>query len=117
MLAINQITKYYTTYGYIPTAHNPGLCKHQTRPISFTLVVDEVVLKYVGLKHAEHLVSAIVALYPLTTDREGKLYCGLTLNWDYSAHTVGITMPGYNPSDLQNFQHPNIQRPQHSPHY
>ena len=33
----------------------PGLWTHKTRPIIFTLVVDDFVVKYVGKEHREHL--------------------------------------------------------------
>ena len=58
-----------------------------------------------------------MALYPLTTYCEGKLYCGLTINRYYNAHTVDITMPGYILEAFHKFQHPTSQRPQHSPHH
>ena len=117
MLANNQLTKHFSTYGYSLTAHTPGLLRHQTRPISFTLVVDNFGVKYVGRQHSKHLVAALVAPYPLTIDWEGKLYCGLTLNWDYNAHTFYFTMHGYIPEALHKFKHPTGQLPQHSPHH
>jgi hypothetical protein len=42
-------------FGYYPARHTPGLWLHQTRPISFTLVLDDFTVKYVGKQHAEHL--------------------------------------------------------------
>jgi hypothetical protein len=35
-------------FGYYPARHTPGLWLHKTRPISFTLVVDDLTVKYVG---------------------------------------------------------------------
>jgi hypothetical protein len=45
--------------GYLPTQHTHGLWKHDTRPISFSLVVDDFGVKYVGREHAEHLMECI----------------------------------------------------------
>jgi hypothetical protein len=45
--------------GYRPTPHTSGLWKHNTRPISFLLVVDDFRVKYVGREHAEHLMECI----------------------------------------------------------
>jgi hypothetical protein len=42
-------------FGYYPAHHTPGLWLHITRPISFTLVVDDFTVKYVGKQHVEHL--------------------------------------------------------------
>jgi hypothetical protein len=39
-------------FGYYPAHHTPGLWLHKTRPISFTLVVDDFAVKYVGKQHA-----------------------------------------------------------------
>ena len=45
--------------GYCEVPHMPGLFKHLTRPVAFSLVVDNFGVKYVGRKHAKHLVSAL----------------------------------------------------------
>jgi hypothetical protein len=46
-------------FGYYPARHTPGLWLHKTRPISFTLVVEDFAVKYVGKSHAEHLRNAL----------------------------------------------------------
>jgi hypothetical protein len=51
------------TFGYYPARHTPGLWLHKTRPISFTLVVDDFTVKYVGKQHAEHLQNALLRTY------------------------------------------------------
>jgi hypothetical protein len=45
--------------GYRPTKNTHGLWKHDTRPISFSLVVDDFGVKYVGRENAEHLMECI----------------------------------------------------------
>jgi hypothetical protein len=45
--------------GYRPTQHTHGLLTHDTRPISFSLVVDDFGVKYVGREHPEHLMACI----------------------------------------------------------
>jgi hypothetical protein len=45
-------------FGYYSARHTPGLWLHKTRPISFTLIVDDFAVKYVGKQHAEHLRNA-----------------------------------------------------------
>ena len=39
--------------------HTPGLWKNVSRPITFTLVVDEFGVKYVSKNNADHLVAAL----------------------------------------------------------
>jgi hypothetical protein len=47
-------------FGYYTARHTPGFWLHKTRPISFTLVVDDFAVKYVGKQHAEHLRNALL---------------------------------------------------------
>ena len=66
------------------------------RPISFTLVVDDFVIGYVGRKHADHHMSALKMYYEkIITDWEGKLYCGITMKWYYTKSYLDISMPRY----------------------
>jgi hypothetical protein len=52
-LLANQLFKTrLAPFGYYPARHTPGLWLHKTRPISFTLVVDDFTVKYVGKNHA-----------------------------------------------------------------
>jgi hypothetical protein len=69
-------------FGYYPARHTPGLWLHKTHPISFTLVVDDFAVKYVGKQHAEHLRNALFETYELTTDQTATVYSGMTLKWD-----------------------------------
>jgi hypothetical protein len=68
-LLANQLLKTrMAPFGYYPARQTPGLWLHRTRPISFTLVLDDFAVKYVGKKHAEHLRNALLRTYELTTD-------------------------------------------------
>jgi hypothetical protein len=105
MLANKLLQKRLATHGYRPTEHTHGLWKHDTRPVSFLLVVDDFGVKYVGQQHAEHLLTALNTYYPTSTDWEGTLYCGITLKWDYEHRTVDLSMPGYVQTALDKFKH------------
>jgi hypothetical protein len=97
--------------------HNThGLWTHDTRPISFSLVVDDFGVNYVGRKHAEHLMSCIKKKYNISSDWNGAAYCGLTLEWDYKNQTVDLSMHGYIKATLHKYQHPAPTRPEHAPH-
>jgi hypothetical protein len=95
---------------YRPTHHTHGLWTHDTRPISFSLVVDDFGIKYVGREHPEHLMSCIKKNYNISSDWNGAAYCGLTLDWDYKKCTVDLSMPGYMKAALHKYQH----APQHA---
>jgi hypothetical protein len=80
--------------GYRPKTHTHGLWTHDTRPISFSLVVDDVGVKYFRWEHAEHLMACIKKNYNISSDWNGTAYCGLILDWDYKNRTVDLSMPG-----------------------
>jgi hypothetical protein len=73
-------------FRYYPARHTPGLWLHKTRPISFTLVIDDFAVKYVGKQHAKHLRNALLRTYELKTDWTATVYSGMTLKWDYKTH-------------------------------
>jgi hypothetical protein len=102
-------------FGYYPARHTPGLWLHKTRPISFTLIVDDFAVKYVGKQHAEHLQDALLQTYELTTDWTAMVYSGMTLKWDYKNRTCDISMPGYVSNALSKFKHDAPKHPQHTP--
>jgi hypothetical protein len=81
LLANQLLQKRLAPFGYYPARHTPGLWLHKTRPISFTLVVDNFAVKYVGKHNAEHLRNALLQNYELTTDWTSTVYSGVTLKW------------------------------------
>jgi hypothetical protein len=46
-------------HGYYKCKPTPGLWRHLTRPISFTLIVNDFGVKYVGREHVDHLIKCI----------------------------------------------------------
>jgi hypothetical protein len=115
-LAHDQLVQNLAPYGYAPAPITPGLWRHETRPITFTLVVDDFGICYSNKADADHLLAALGQHYKLSTDWSGTKYCGLTLDWDYHHGTVDISMPGYVERALERFMHTAPARSQHSPH-
>jgi hypothetical protein len=116
LLANIQLKKHLADNNYHPVTHTAGLYKHKTRPVTFSLCVDDFGVKYVGKEHAQHLEQVLRKKYRITSDWTGSLYVGLTLQWNYKSRTVDLSMPGYVAKALERFQHPTPTRPQHSPH-
>jgi hypothetical protein len=102
--------------GYYPATNTPGLYLHKTRPISFTLWVDDFSVKYVDKADAIHLIQTLTKHYEVKPDWSGTQYLGLTLQWDYINRWVDISMPGYIQRALTRFAHDMPKRPIHSPH-
>jgi hypothetical protein len=115
LLANQLLQTHLAPFGYYPARHTPGLWLHRTQPISFTLVVDDFAVKYVGKHHAEHLRNALLRSYELTMDWTETVYSGMTLKWDYKSRTCNISMPGYVSNMLSKFQHYDPKHPQHTP--
>ena len=115
-LAYERLVAHLAPFGYSPCRHTPGLWRHNTQPILFSLVVDDFGIQTVGQEHSDHLFSALRQLYTITVDVTGTKYLGLTLRWDYDNHTCDISMPGYVQQALHRFQHPVPNSPEDSPH-
>jgi hypothetical protein len=94
-LANDLLQKRLALDGYRPTKHTPGLWKHDTRPLAFTLVVEDFGVKYIDIKDAKHLEACLTKHYPMKSDWTAGRYLGIYLQWDYTNGTVTLTMPGY----------------------
>jgi hypothetical protein len=115
-LANDRLVETLAPFGYRSCLVTPGLRKHDTNSVVFTLVVDDFGVKYTDKADAEHLMNALKQTYEVTEDCTGSRYLGLTINWDYDKRTCDLSMPGYIERALQRFQHPSPRRPEHSPH-
>ena len=87
ILANKLLRKLLAPHGYYECKQTPGLWKHTSRPISFTLVVDDFGVKYTNQNDIDHLINSLKKDYELTEDWDGNLYCGIKLKWDYEART------------------------------
>jgi hypothetical protein len=115
LIANELLEKRLNKNGYYQSKLVPGLWKHKTRPICFTLVVDDFGVKYVGKEHALHLKSVIEQHYKVSADWSGTRYIGITIDWDYARRKVHLSMPGYKDKALKQFQHQRPSSPQHAP--
>ena len=95
LIAQELLEKRLEKHGYQQSKLTPGFWKHKWRPISFSLVVDDFGVKYVGKQHVMHLIQALKEHYKISQDWTGSKYCGLELDWDYKQREVHLLMPGY----------------------
>ena len=82
-------------HGYRQSDKTPGFWKHDWRPISFSLIVNDIGVKYVGKEHTDHLIKILEEQYVVDKDWEGKKYCGINPDFDYVKRQVHLSMPGY----------------------
>ena len=114
LLANEFLERRLNKQGYRQSKLVPGLWKHDTRPIQFTLVVDNFGLKYINKDDVQHLQQVLEEHNKITTDWEGRRYIGITLDWDYKQRKVHLSMPGYIKKALKQFQH-KLSHKQQSP--
>eukprot|EP00804_Cyclotella_cryptica_P014612 CCRYP_012661-RA/>CCRYP_012661-RA protein AED:0.22 eAED:0.22 QI:0/0/0/1/0/0.33/3/0/717 len=115
ILANKLLKKRLTTDGYFELPHTPGLFKHISRPVHFSLLVDDFGIKYSGKEHLDHLITAIKRHYNVKLDHTGSLYCGITLDWQYNKGYLDISMPGYATKQLTKYNHPLPKKPVNAP--
>ena len=116
VLAYDQLVEHLAPFGYYPCPQTTGIWRHTTRKTRFCLCVDDFGIKYFSKADADHLLNALQSKYKISTDWEGKNYCGLTLDWDYVNGRVDISMPGYIRKALERLQHIAPTSPQYAPH-
>ena len=116
IIAQELLEKRLLSAGYTQSKITPGYWKHEWRPISFTLVVDDFGVKYIGTEHVQHLLQVLRKHYEIEEDWEGSRYLGITLDWDYPNCKVHLSMPGYVEKALARFGHKIPNKPQHQPH-
>ncbi len=102
--------------GFRQSTLTPGLWTHNSKPIQFTLVVDDFGIKYVGKETAQFLIDVLQKYYTISVDWEGKKYVGLTIDWDYDGREVHLSMPNYVEKALKRFGHTKPKKRQNQPH-
>ena len=117
-LANEQLKKVLAAADYHPCRFTHGLYRHASRPICFSLCVDDFGVKYKRKEDALHLEKVLNDSYPMKADWTGNFYLGLTLDWNYAPihadRSVTLSMPGYVADALVRFQHTR-SKPTHSP--
>ena len=116
ILANKLLEERLAKHGYTELPHTPGLFKHETRPVWFTLTVDDFGIKYVGEEHSKHLLAVLQEYYEIEIDTKGSLYCGISLTWNYTDRYVDIAMPTYVQKQLDRYQWKKPKRAQHCPY-
>ena len=61
-------------FGYEPASVTPGLWRHQTRPLQFSLVVDDFGIKCERQEEITHLLDALKMIHKISEDCDRKLY-------------------------------------------
>ena len=70
-------------FGYYECKFTSGLFTHETRPIQFSLIVDDFAVKWTNKADFDHLLQSLETKYTMTCDVEGKQCVGMHLDWNY----------------------------------
>ena len=99
LIAHTDLVQHLSKFGYHPAPHTPCLFVHVSRPIMFTLVVDDFLFKATGparRDHIDHFLASLKAKYDITSDLSTRLrYIGMTIDYDQAARTLTTSVPNY----------------------
>jgi hypothetical protein len=116
VIAQKLLAKKLKEYGYIQSKTIPGLWTHEWQPITFSLIVDNFGVKYIGEEHAQHLLQTVQKYYTCLFKKEGGKCCGLTIKWDYVGKKVHLLIPSCVEKAFKHFLHPPPIVLQDQPH-
>ena len=80
-LGNKELQEHLKLFGYSPAKFTPGLWKHLTKDIIFTLVADDFGAKHTKKSDVEHLIQALRSKCDdAEVNWKGDKLCGITLN-------------------------------------
>jgi hypothetical protein len=116
IIAQELLAKRLKEHGYNQSETTPRLWSHEWCSITFSLIVNDFRVKYIGEEHAQHLIQAVQKCYACLFKKKVERYCKLTIKWDYVGKEVHLSMPSYIEKALKQFQHPLPIIQQDQPH-
>ena len=73
-MANDKFKLHLAKFGYEPAPITPGLWRHQTSPLQFSLVVDNFGIKYESQEDITHIFDTTKTIYKISEDLNGELY-------------------------------------------
>ena len=58
-IANNQLKDHLAHFVFAPVPRTPALCNHTNKPITFSLVVNDFGVNYIGKEHVNHLIQSL----------------------------------------------------------
>ena len=71
------------------------LFRHNTRPIDFTLVVDDFGIQYSRNEDLDHLTSCLTDMYEVKIEKTGSRFLSFDIDYDMAQRTITMSCPGY----------------------
>ena len=82
VVAQKLLEKWLEKEHYFQSKTTPGFWKYKWRPISFSLIVHDFGVKYVGEEHANHLLAVLRENYDVSAEWQDNKYNGINLDLD-----------------------------------
>ena len=79
-IANDRLKFHLAHFGFAPVSRTQVLCKHTTKPIIFSLIVDNFGVQYIGKENSDHLIQALQKLYNISIKWTGSIFCGITID-------------------------------------
>ena len=114
-LAQDRLFAHLAQHDYILDQNTSCLFRHKTRPIAFTLVVDDFLIKSRAREHTDHLLGTLHKLYRTTEDWSASKYLGMTIARSRAERTLTLSMPEFLPQMLARLNYDWDGRKAHSP--
>ena len=93
------LVQHLERHGYTQSANVPCLFSNKDKSITFTLIVDDIGIKYVhGNNEIDHLLNILqkpISKWDIKIDRTGSQYNGQQLTWNYDKNTLITDVPNY----------------------
>ena len=83
-LSNQELVKILKIAGYHESDLVPCLFKHETRNVTFSLIVDDLGVKYTNFDDIQHLIDSISPRWKVKLNKSGDKYIGMNLKWDYN---------------------------------
>jgi hypothetical protein len=116
ILANKLLRKRLKPHGYYECINTPGLWHHATRPVTFSLMVNDFGVKYVGKEDAHHLINCLKRKHMNSRKIEPGTYTAAFCSVGITRHKkIDISMQGYIKKQLLIYEH-IMRRVQHCPY-
>ena len=70
----DRLKSHLAHFGFAPVPRTPALWIYATKPIIFSLLVDNFGVKYIRKENADHLIQDLQKLYTISIDWTGSLF-------------------------------------------
>ena len=113
-LAHEKLCRLLKRHDYHVMPNTPCLFSHATNGVTFTLVVDDFLIKSGSKAAVHHLFAAIREEYRLEVDWSASKYIGMTIEYNRKERWLQLSMPGYVEAALVRFGVERSSKPTHN---